>query len=466
MSKTTEQSTNTPISLIKKLGRNISIPITSALIAILLILGANLLGIHLIRQTVEENHVEITIEDGVLDSEQKELFENIELMNERSEDAIDSAQNILSFLEGTAILVGIVVGIGAFLGITQISDIRKEFDEKIRKIEELSSVITTHEDELKELHQLNEKLENGINSVTWLLQADQEFRLRNNNEAYNFANKVLEMSKDNPMALYILGWLKVHSTDEIEEGIANLETLQLIMSDWRIEWPTAQASYAVALRRKARKLSDQYPDDPKKLAESKDLLETAEARLVLALKESNSLMDFNKESYWGPLGGIRRDLGKILQAIDAYRNALKITPGSSYPQGNLASLYLIAYHNNLALPEKLEDDEKDKNYLELAEQAFLDTHKFANHELVTAPNDYYNLMDIAMSHTMLGDWVEGKKYLNRALGLKPAVNKLEVSLISGWEILKKHCPSEWQDRNALIDEAIAMMEDYITKASA
>ncbi len=457
---------STQVQDTKTLYNNIIIPFWTAFIAIILILVANLAGIHLIRQSVEENHVEITIEDGVLDSEQEQLFANIEQMNERSEDAIDSAQNILSFLEGTAILVGIIIGIGAFLGITQFSDVRNEFDEKIKKIEELSSIITAHEDELKELDHLNDKLENGINSVTWLLQADQEFRLRNNSEAYNFANKVLQMSKDNPMALYILGWLKVHTTDEIDEGIENLETLQRIMSDWRIEWPTAQASYAVALRRKARKMTDQHPDNIKMLEKSKDLLETAEARLVLALKESGSLMDFNKESYWGPLGGIRRDLGKILQAIDAYRNALKITPGSSYPQGNLASLYLIAYHEKLPLPENLAEDEVGKTYLELAEQAFHDTREFAIHELVTAPNDYYNLMDIAMSYTMLGHSTEGKKYLHRALGLKPAVNKLEVSLISGWEILKKNCPTEWDDRIKSVDEAVGIMQDYIKKASA
>ncbi|HEX3051206.1 MAG TPA: hypothetical protein VHP83_11165, partial [Aggregatilineaceae bacterium] len=130
---------------------------------------------------------------------------------------------------------------------------------------------------------------------------------------------------------YIAGWLELQFIlDHFAQGVAHLERVVQLRGDW----PTARAAYGIALRRQATKETDPI--------ERQNLFVRAEGELLAALGQNPHLLDPNQESFWGPIGGIRRDKGNLVGAIEAYENALKVTPRSSYPLGNLAGLYLEA----------------------------------------------------------------------------------------------------------------------------
>lgn len=393
------------------------------------------------------------------------VLQQMAAVQERADDSVTSAEIILSFLEGAAVLVGLAIGAAALYGFNQINDINHTTDEKLDKFEaridkiegiaeDVNLLVRPHERHLSTLGEINQRLEDSlsqleqaINDIAWLLQADQEFRLKNYSQAMRFAEHVLHHNPENPLALYILGWLKVQYVPEgLDEGIDHLENLLKVMGrlDWK--WLTAQAAYGVALRRKAR----QHKDQPEAM---RTYLHRAESQLLDALTQNRSLMDFNRESFWGPVGGIRRELGEIQAAIDAYEIALSVTPGSSYPQGNLATLYLYqATHAN--------NDEEREQWVTKARRAFQDTNVFARAELATMPNDYFHLMDIAMSSVMNGDLQDGKEFLERALATETPASLLRVSL-HGWRDLQKYTPESWTQQHATISEAIEQMESAI-----
>jgi hypothetical protein len=149
-----------------------------------------------------------------------------------------------------------------------------------------------------------------------------------------------------------------------------------------------------------------------------------------------------------------RDLDDIGGAIKAYERALDTTPGSSYPQGNLASLYLH---------EAKREQSEEKKML----TAFEDTIKSAMSELASTPNDYYLVMDISMAETILGykdnkRFGEGDKRLGQSFGFKPTPKKLEVSR-RGWQFLYRNIPDRdgWQPVKEAIEEALKKIDEYI-----
>lgn len=398
------------------------------------------------------------------------VLQQLAAVNERSEDAVASAQIILSFLEGAAVLVGLAVGAAALYGFNQINDLNErseqklsEFENRIKEAEadvrEFDNIIKPRLRALELVEDVNTKLNESLNSlgqaiddVAWLLQADQEFRLGNYYQARQFSEQVLRHNPDNPLALYILGWLKVqHIRGMLDEGIEHFDHLKSVLGKREMDWVTARAVYGVALRRKATDLknSDKMPEATK-------YLNLAKAELEAALALNNTLMDFNRESFWGPVGGIYRDLDKIDDAIESYKKALGVTPGSSYPQGNLAGLYLRKVST-------LEGKERAE-MLKLAEKSFNDTKRFAQAELANLPNDYFHMMDVAMSCIMAGDFDYGNEMLDRALETETPSMLLVVSL-SGWRDLVQYCPDEWSDRRKMLEEAIHRMEEAIEAQS-
>ncbi len=392
---------------------------------------------------------------------------------ERANDAVNSVNIVLSFLEGASVLIGLGFGAAALYGLRNTEQVRQELEEEVARVRRLRdevlaqsqvaeerdqamqanlerqiAVMEGFRPDLERLRDLRAQIVRAQEELALVQQADQEFRLGNYATAYRFAEQVLGTNPDNWLALYIAGWLEVHQQDALEEGIAHLRHVTELKSDW----PAALAAYGVALRRKARKAGGE---------ERTNLFNQAEGALLQALGHSPNLMDFNSESYWGPVGGIRLETGRTDSAIEAYEQALLVTPDSSYPAGNLATLYLERAHRTGSQADR-----------DRALDAFQRTVRAARREQIMKPNDYYLWMDIAQAQTILGQrdpahFAEAQEALASALGANPSRNMMETSL-RGWASLLEHCPEEpgWQAVQAAIRQSSAVLEARIAAAGA
>ena len=389
--------------------------------------------------------------DGEGEIEAGALITQMEEIEKRADSAVTSAELILSFLEGATVLLGIIIGAAALYGFNQFSEIRKEVDEKLKEVSkeqnrlrDLSIQLAEYSPQLAKLDDLQEelqqRLQKAIEDVVWIIQANQEFALRNIGEAMYFTDHILGQDKSNPLALYIAGWLKInHAKGKLREGIDHFADLVSIINAKGWQWATAQASYGVALRRLAQSQPKEHPDREKLLWQAFDQLSDA-------LGRSFGLKDYNNESYWGPVGGIWRDMDNVENAINAYQKGLQVTPRSSYPQGNLAALYLRQTH--------LAHQSNDKNLTTKQAQAldaFIKTKRYAEAELALKPYDYFHLMDVAMACLMINEIKQGQTTLNDAIEIEPANTQIRTSL-KGWNDLINYCPPSWENYETIIKE--------------
>lgn len=361
---------------------------------------------------------------------------------ERATDAIDEVGLVLSFFEGAAVVITLGFATLTWYGIRNNRETRNEFDEKQKELDTTLETIQEYEPKLNKLGDINQNLENSeqslqqtIGDVVHVLQADQEFRLQNHNIAHDLVCQVLSHDENNWLALYIAGWLEVHHVNQLKTGVEKLRRA----TELEPNWPTAQAAYGVALRRQASKV----PKEPEEKAhQRKNLFSAAEGMLLLALSKNSRLRDFEGESFWGSVGGIRLEKGDYDSALQAYNEALKVTPSSSYPQGNVANLHLRKAKIARSNSEKTELGAIDNKALD----NFADTIKYAKREQYHQPDNYWLWMDLAQSRTILckrnpEQFEEAEKAFNSALASNPSGGAMETSL-RGWNQLIEFCPKD------------------------
>lgn len=309
---------------------------------------------------------------------------------------------------------------------------QQEFDDAHGKIEQLEALSRT----------LEQRVEDVMFAFSDLVQANQELQLRNYEEAYADVLRVLERMPQNALALYIAGWIEFqYMPDRFEDGLARMEQAYRFAPDN----PTIKAAYGVVLRRKAVQSSGTLRDQ---------LFSRAEALLLDALDANPRLLDLNHESFWGPVAGLRRDQGRLEKAIEAYESAVKVTPGSSYPHGNLAALYLCQHR-------ALGDAESRERALHHFEKAL----HYAQYEMAMLPQDYFHMMDIAMSSAVLGyrdssHLIAAHDMLNDVLGLPRTVEMLQTSR-RGWYFLYRATPDDWTEVRRSLKEAIDKIDAAI-----
>jgi tetratricopeptide (TPR) repeat protein len=169
--------------------------------------------------------------------------------------------------------------------------------------------------------------ENANLALALLGLGEKQYRARDYRGAIDSYQRARELAPKNPVILYRLGYIHVH-TDEVEIAEQYLnEALQIDP-----ELAHAQAALGYAHRRIAEKM----PEGPARE------IKMSEAALELqrALKVAPKLVDEDGESWWGSLGGLYRRRNQIDDAIRAYERAAEVTPFSSYPFSNLALLHM------------------------------------------------------------------------------------------------------------------------------
>lgn len=377
-----------------------------------------------------------------------DVLERAEEVLDAAESANNSASQVLSFLEAAGFLIALALGAAALFGFRSQQETREEFQrinaEVHQKAEQIQGVrhhldqlpqykrdldeMRGYLDELQALPGQIDQVKGLQQSFLDLMQAMSELRLRNFRQAYLAVQRVLAQDPDNPQALYFAGWLEMQYVPggKIEQARAYLEHAL----DQFPDWPAATAALGVALRRQAMHVTGED--------QRKTLLAQAEGLLMAALENNPTLLDLNMESLWGPVGGLCRDQGRFEDAIDAYQRAIEVTPGSAYPRGNLASLLLRVAGDDAAKRDE-------------ALRAFERTREIAQIERATAPNDYFILVDLAMSTIMAGqrDPSDAAQFEEAFQQLRDAVARgsatlemLHVSL-RGMTYLHDYCPDDW-----------------------
>ena len=165
--------------------------------------------------------------------------------------------------------------------------------------------------------------------------------------------------------------------------------------------------------------------------------EQAEARLKEALARDPRLTDAEGESYYGTVGGLYRRQGRLYAALDAYERARSVTPHSSYPLINLASLH-----------KRLGNDAE-------AEQAFRDVVQRAQWQLDDDPRDNWTRCDLAQAYLVLGQPDAAFQHFARVLDQGPS-RACWKRCAAGWP--SSAVPTPIQRLDALIariDEALA-----------
>lgn len=314
-------------------------------------------------------------------------LQEVQAISERADSAANSADSILSFIEGGSILIAALLAITAIAFGSSLADVRSRLDKSIeeastrlqaseRRMEELTKnmqkqlqegVEADHrrqEDSEKRFAELTHKIEDSLvrtesatgnllqivneaigaakkdaessfRVLSLLLLAEQQVRANNRETAIATLQEAIKLDPNNQTTNYLLGYLYV-GRKRFEQAIEHLERALKIDPNFA----PALAAMGLAQSRMAN-------------LEQEDLIRNqlraqAEINLTKALSSDPGLIDADNESYFGTLGGIYRRQGRLDEALKVYESAVKVTPNNSYPVGNLAMLYKKLNHEEQA----------------------------------------------------------------------------------------------------------------------
>lgn len=309
---------------------------------------------------------------------------------ERANDAVNFTDSVLSFLEGASVVLGAFIALGAWMLRNSVQDqiatIRAENELTQQRLAEREASLSQLEGEVRkhldaalattqrEIEDARQRADRSFRLLNNLVLAEQQVRAHNHASALNILHDAFKLEPDNYAINYLLGYL-YSLRREYDRAIKHLED-SLAREDG---FAPAIAALGLALRRKG----DSLTADAER-AQRNEHWSQAEMRLLNALRLDPHLTDAEGESYYGSLGGLYRRQGRYADAIDAYRRAEQITPASSYPLINLASLY---WHQGEA--------EKARAYFERV-------HDAARLKLDTNPLDNWARADFAQALAALG----------------------------------------------------------------
>jgi tetratricopeptide (TPR) repeat protein len=339
---------------------------------------------------------------------------------------------VLSFLEGASVLAGIILVAAGVLGLSSIQDLRSD-NEAIKQevLERLEQVITelTERVEVAErelgskvehLTRLEREMEQTIEGSqsridTQIQTANRDARrafealshhvmaqrlARENNidAAIKTCRDAHSLDPDNVPNNYLLGLLLIRR-DELDEAIEHLtHAYEESRVDSEQSITPAQAALGLALRLKGDKADD--------IMVRNLLYNQSENYLLEATSNDPQLLNEQNESYFGTLGSLYRRQGRTEDAIVAYLRAAEATPRRSYPEINLAMLYLEA------------DDETT------SERHRLKAEILARRRLDDTPEDYWAGHDLALATLLKGDPENALRIFGEALELTPDVMTL------------------------------------------
>lgn len=254
----------------------------------------------------------------------------------------DLAFNLLGIFEAVSVAITIigaglgVIGFGRLISAEgNLNKAREEIEQEIVAIrEQFNNDLEQRRQEFESFTtELTEAVEqqrreavNATLATALLSFGERQYKASDYVGAVNTYKRSLELDNNNPVTYYRLGY--VYTTQGDLDGAEEQFTKSLAIDD---AFAPAIVALGHVYRRKGQKLEEGI--------EREMLFNQAEKQMLAGLKISPKLIDDDGESWWGSLGGLYRRRGQIKQAIYAYEQATTVTPHSSYPFGNLATLY-------------------------------------------------------------------------------------------------------------------------------
>ncbi len=234
------------------------------------------------------------------------------------------------------ILITVLAVVGGFIGLSRLASAQSELTAARERFEkEFGDMRSRYEmlvaEKEAELNQVRQQLERNADQANLALSllsvGESQYKSQDFAGAIDIYERALELDQDNPIIHYRLGYVYTQSGSLEQARLALTRALEI-----EAGFPPALAALGYVYRRIGEKMETGIERDI--------MLNQAESKLLEALKISPKLVDDDGESWWGSLGGLYRRRGQIAEAIEAYRQAAKVTPKSSYAFANLALLYM------------------------------------------------------------------------------------------------------------------------------
>jgi len=395
--------------------------ITTGLTTLLAVIaiGISLFALYEVHRDDSGSKPGVDVSDGITEQEAAHILD-------RANDATNFVGNLLSFLEVSMAAISLALIVGGWMLRSMILDQIDESRELGKRIDrELQAYRNRFEG-------LEATVERRLDVLSLQLLAEQQVRAHNNDTAITTLQRALAIDAEDHATNYLLGYLYMQRR-EISLAIEHLERALAREPNFT----PALAALGLALRRKGDSLTD-----PGQEAERDRYWDMAEARLKEALARDPRLTDAEGESYYGSLGGLYRRQERFYAALDAYERAHQVTPHSSYPLINLASIH-----------KRLGNDAEAEHY-------FRDVVKRALWQLDDDPRDTWSRCDLAQALLVLGDADGAFDHFRRALDQGPEPGVLET-VRSGLTFLTD-APTpipRLDELIAQIDEALARLDD-------
>ena len=168
---------------------------------------------------------------------------------------------------------------------------------------------------------------NPLEAISLQILAQQQIQEHNIDSALRLLQRAYQFDPEDLMTNYLLGYFFASRKREFDLAQEHLEHALEIDP----EFAPAVGALGLVLRRKG--------DGEARPGGRRKLWAAAELKLLDALDLDPNLVDADGESYYGTLGGLYRRQQRYNEAIEMYEQALEVTPESSYPITNLATLH-------------------------------------------------------------------------------------------------------------------------------
>lgn len=357
----------------------------------------------------------------------EEILSQAEQAAAYADSAITIVNNMLSFLQVAGVVLGVLLGAAALIGLRSAQSARQDMKEELNdakakfqdmlqdsrtKLRQASGSLKGYETEMKDIRQrfsaldeeLNTRLqsvqqreERAINALTLVQLGKLQVDNRNWEAALRTFNAARDADPSNRVANYYLGELYILRR-ELDFGIDLLHEAQ----PDNVAFPAAEAALAYGLRLKGDATAD--------LNERNGYYADAERRYINALKGEPGARDIHNASIWTGLGALYRRQGRLDDAIRCYAQAAIYTPDDSYPLVNLAMLEL----------QKGETDNAKRHFLRVVD--------ISERRLSTHPNDQWARFDAITGNLGSGSVQRATDYLDHLLAGTPERGPIESFL--------------------------------------